>query len=139
MSHNSKSCEAPLRSSRSELVPTLKNMLGIHYLGPNLGGDAFPTGPDKSLFNTVLGIDWGNDESYSVNAIITNNKVEAIYELKTTEDLTKTMADLQLALYRALVAPLYPGRRVRCILVWTAGPSISEIPPEALDAALARL
>lgn len=45
----------------------------------------------------------------------------------------------QLALYRALVAPLYPGRRVRCILVWTAGPSISEIAPEALDAALARL
>ncbi|MFM8681433.1 MAG: 3'-5' exonuclease, partial [Alphaproteobacteria bacterium] len=45
----------------------------------------------------------------------------------------------QLALYRALVAPLYPGRRVRCILVWTAGPTISEIAPEALDAALARL
>jgi ATP-dependent helicase/nuclease subunit A len=45
----------------------------------------------------------------------------------------------QLALYRALVAPLYPGRRVRCILVWTAGPSISEIAPEALDAALERL
>jgi len=45
----------------------------------------------------------------------------------------------QLALYRALVAPLYPGRRVRCILVWTAGPTISEIAPEAMDAALAGL
>ena len=42
----------------------------------------------------------------------------------------------QLALYRALVGPLYPDRPVRCLLVWTAGPSVVEIPPEALDAAV---
>jgi len=42
----------------------------------------------------------------------------------------------QLALYRALVGPLYPDRPVRCLLVWTAGPSVMEIPSEALDAAV---
>ena len=42
----------------------------------------------------------------------------------------------QLALYRALVGPLYPDRPVRCLLVWTAGPSVVEITPEALDAAV---
>ena len=43
----------------------------------------------------------------------------------------------QLALYRAAVAPLYPGRRTRVFLVWTEGPRIVEIPEESLDAALA--
>ena len=43
---------------------------------------------------------------------------------------------VQLALYRALVGPLYPDRPVRCLLVWTAGPSVVEITPEALDAAV---
>ncbi|MDX7953542.1 PD-(D/E)XK nuclease family protein, partial [Lichenihabitans sp. Uapishka_5] len=45
----------------------------------------------------------------------------------------------QLALYRAAVAPLYPGKPVRAYLVWTAGPTVMEIPGRRLDAALAEL
>ena len=45
----------------------------------------------------------------------------------------------QLALYRAVLAKLYPDRPIRAALVWTAVPSLTEIPPEALDAALAGL
>jgi ATP-dependent helicase/nuclease subunit A len=45
----------------------------------------------------------------------------------------------QLALYRAALAPLYPGRRLRAFLVWLDQPDIVEIAPQALDAALARL
>ncbi|MFN3890988.1 MAG: double-strand break repair helicase AddA [Beijerinckiaceae bacterium] len=45
----------------------------------------------------------------------------------------------QLALYRGAVAQLWPGRTVRAILVWTAGPSPVEIPPEALDSALQKV
>lgn len=45
----------------------------------------------------------------------------------------------QLALYRAVLAKLYPDRPVRAALVWTAAPSLMEIPAEALDAALAGL
>jgi ATP-dependent helicase/nuclease subunit A len=45
----------------------------------------------------------------------------------------------QLALYRAALAPLYAGRRLRAFLVWLDEPDIVEIAPEALDAALARL
>jgi ATP-dependent helicase/nuclease subunit A len=44
---------------------------------------------------------------------------------------------LQLALYRALLAEIYPGRRVRAVLVWTAGPLVREIEPARLDEALA--
>jgi ATP-dependent helicase/nuclease subunit A len=44
----------------------------------------------------------------------------------------------QLALYRAVLAKLYPDRAVRAALVWTDAPDLVEIPAAALDAALAQ-
>jgi ATP-dependent helicase/nuclease subunit A len=46
---------------------------------------------------------------------------------------------VQLALYRALLARLYPEKTVRAALLFTAGPSIMEVPGPAMDAALAEL
>jgi ATP-dependent helicase/nuclease subunit A len=45
----------------------------------------------------------------------------------------------QLALYRAVLAPLYPGKAIRAALMWTETPDIMEIPDPALDAALTLL
>jgi ATP-dependent helicase/nuclease subunit A len=45
----------------------------------------------------------------------------------------------QLALYRAALAQLYPGKRVRAALIWTDVPDFMELSSEALDAALARV
>jgi ATP-dependent helicase/nuclease subunit A len=45
----------------------------------------------------------------------------------------------QLALYRALLARIFPGRRIRAALLWTAVPRLVEISPERLNAALAAL
>jgi ATP-dependent helicase/nuclease subunit A len=45
----------------------------------------------------------------------------------------------QLALYRAVLARIYPGRTVRAALVWTEGPDLMELSAAALDAALARV
>ena len=45
----------------------------------------------------------------------------------------------QMAVYRAALAQIYPAHRVRCILLWTDGPFILELPPAQLDAALASL
>jgi ATP-dependent helicase/nuclease subunit A len=45
----------------------------------------------------------------------------------------------QLALYRAALTPLYPGRPLRSFLVWLDRPDIVELDPDALDAALAKL
>jgi ATP-dependent helicase/nuclease subunit A len=42
----------------------------------------------------------------------------------------------QLALFRALLAEIYPDRNVRAFLVWTSGPLIRELSGEELDAAL---
>lgn len=42
---------------------------------------------------------------------------------------------LQLKAYRDVVARIYPGRAMRTLLVWTAGPAIHEIGAAQLDAA----
>ena len=42
----------------------------------------------------------------------------------------------QLALYRDVLRRLYPGRPVRCILLWTETAAMMEIPASALDAEL---
>ncbi len=41
----------------------------------------------------------------------------------------------QMAAYRALLRLIYPGRAVRCFLLWTVGPALSELPAAALDGA----
>ena len=43
----------------------------------------------------------------------------------------------QLALYRAVMATIHPGLPIRAFLIWTSGPEVVEIAPEALDHALA--
>lgn len=42
----------------------------------------------------------------------------------------------QLALYRALLSEIYPGRRVRAFLLWTVAPRLMEIDAEMLDASM---
>lgn len=45
----------------------------------------------------------------------------------------------QLALYRAAVGDLYPGRNVRAFILWTQAPRLQEVSPAAMDEALAAL
>jgi ATP-dependent helicase/nuclease subunit A len=45
----------------------------------------------------------------------------------------------QMALYRATLAPLWPGKRLRMVLIFTAGPKLVELDEKVLDAALAGL
>jgi len=43
---------------------------------------------------------------------------------------------VQLALYRAVLAQLYPNHRVRAALIWTAGPALTELADAVLDGAM---
>jgi ATP-dependent helicase/nuclease subunit A len=45
----------------------------------------------------------------------------------------------QMALYRAALARIFPGRRIGCALVWTETPSLMEIPNALLDAETVRI
>lgn len=40
----------------------------------------------------------------------------------------------QMSAYRALLRRIYPGRKIRCVLLWTAGPKLMPLPDALLDA-----
>jgi ATP-dependent helicase/nuclease subunit A len=65
-----------------------------------------------------------------------------IADYKTNRPAPATPPDAyvtQLALYRAVLAELYPGKTIRAALVWTDIPDLIEISAPVLDAALARV
>ncbi|AZN97447.1 double-strand break repair helicase AddA [Mesorhizobium sp. M9A.F.Ca.ET.002.03.1.2] len=75
---------------------------------------------------------------------VTSGRV-SIVDYKTNRPAPAALADvppayvLQLALYRALLQPLYPGREVSAALLFTEAPRLIELPAKAMDDALARL
>jgi ATP-dependent helicase/nuclease subunit A len=68
-----------------------------------------------------------------------------IVDYKTNHAPPATIAEApaayirQLALYRAVLARLYPGLPIRAALLWTERPEMMEIPASALDAQLATI
>ena len=64
-----------------------------------------------------------------------------IVDYKTNRPAPETLADVppayvtQLALYRAILGRLYPGRAVTAALLWTDRPALMEIPSPMLDSA----
>ncbi|MBI1186940.1 MAG: double-strand break repair helicase AddA [Alphaproteobacteria bacterium] len=46
---------------------------------------------------------------------------------------------LQMALYRAVLAQIFPARAIRCALIWTERPIMVELPAALMDTALAAL
>jgi ATP-dependent helicase/nuclease subunit A len=75
---------------------------------------------------------------------VTDDEV-LIADYKTNRPAPAALGDIprgyrrQLALYRALLQRIYPGRTVRAALVWTDNATLMELPQEALDAELAAL
>ena len=45
----------------------------------------------------------------------------------------------QMALYRAALQKIYPGKRIACALVWTDGARLMALPEALLDAEIARI
>lgn len=75
--------------------------------------------------------------------VVTTDEI-LIVDYKTNHAPPKAAADAprdyirQLALYRQVLATVYPGRAIRCFLLWTERPEMMEIFAPALDAELAR-
>jgi ATP-dependent helicase/nuclease subunit A len=76
--------------------------------------------------------------------VVTGTQV-LIVDFKTNQSPPDSAADApaayirQLALYRAVLARLYPQRPIRTALLWTETPELMEILPSALDAGLATI
>ena len=73
--------------------------------------------------------------------VVTETEV-LIVDFKTNQQPPSDLAEVppayvrQLALYRAVLGQLYPGRAVRAALLWTETPEFMELPVSALDAML---
>jgi ATP-dependent helicase/nuclease subunit A len=83
--------------------------------------------------------------SGQVDRLVITPEGVLIADYKTNHPAPHRIADVpdayvtQLALYRAVLAQVYPGRSLRAALVWTDVPDLMEIPAEALDRGLAAL
>ncbi len=77
-----------------------------------------------------------------IDRLAVEDKLVTIVDFKTNRTVPKSTADIpfvycaQLAIYRALLTPLYPGHTIRCILIFTEGPQVMEVESHRLDAAL---
>ena len=62
-----------------------------------------------------------------------------IADFKTNRPPPRRIAEVppayvrQLSIYRAVLAQIYPGRTVRCALIWTEVPDLMELPADELD------
>jgi ATP-dependent helicase/nuclease subunit A len=78
-----------------------------------------------------------------VDRIGENQKEILLADYKTgmpcSLDRTPAAYLAQMALYRAALAPLWPDKTLRMLLIWTAGPRLVWLPAEVLDAALSAL
>ena len=83
--------------------------------------------------------------SGQIDRLVVTQASVLIADFKTNRPAPRRIEDVpppyvrQLALYRAVLAKLYPDKPVRAALIWTEVPDLMELSGEALDAALARI
>ncbi|MEZ5763202.1 MAG: double-strand break repair helicase AddA [Xanthobacteraceae bacterium] len=83
--------------------------------------------------------------SGQIDRLIATDAEVLIADYKTNQTPPRHLAEVpaaylrQLALYRAVLAKLYPARPVRAVLVWTEAPDMMEISAETLDLEMARI
>ena len=77
-----------------------------------------------------------------VDRLIATDKAVLVVDYKTDSVVPERLDDVpaayvaQLALYRAVLTRIYPGKLVRAALIFTAGPLLLEVPSPTLDAVL---
>ncbi len=81
--------------------------------------------------------------SGQVDRLVVTGEAVLIVDYKTNLDPPRSFAAVppayvrQLALYRAVIAKIYPGRSVRAVLAWTEIPELMELSAAMLDRAIA--
>ncbi|NKB43456.1 MAG: double-strand break repair helicase AddA [Alphaproteobacteria bacterium] len=89
----------------------------------------------------VTGLINGHVLSGQVDRLVVTDRDVMIVDFKTNRPPPRTVEavnpayQFQMAAYRAALTEIYPDRTIRCILLWTDGPFITELPGTMLDAA----
>ncbi|MDE3826890.1 double-strand break repair helicase AddA [Sinorhizobium meliloti] len=80
-----------------------------------------------------------------IDRLAVTGDMVTIADYKTNREIPETPEEIapvyrnQLAIYRELLKPLYPGKRFRCVLIFTEGPAIRVLPEPMLDRSLEEL
>ncbi len=88
----------------------------------------------------LTGLVGGSVVTGKVDRLAVLDREVLVADYKTGRDAPADVADTpvlylrQLASYRAVLQAIYPDRPVRCVLVWTSGPTVAELPSALLDA-----
>jgi ATP-dependent helicase/nuclease subunit A len=95
-------------------------------------------GPSSQAEVPLVGLVGGHALSGQIDRLVVADDCVLIVDYKTMRPVPATEEEVapiylhQLAIYRAALARIYPGREVRCALLWTQGPLLMPISPERL-------
>ncbi|MGE0829841.1 MAG: double-strand break repair helicase AddA [Hyphomonadaceae bacterium] len=99
-------------------------------------------GPESRAEAPLIGRVQGLEVRGIVDRLVVRADEIEILDFKSDRPAPTEAADapeayvLQMALYRAVLQQIFPGRAVRCALVWTEKAYLTELPPAQMDAAL---
>jgi ATP-dependent helicase/nuclease subunit A len=96
-------------------------------------------GPNSRAEVPVVGLVGRHIVSGQVDRLVVTEDEVLVVDYKTNRPPPLHVSDVaegylrQMAAYRGALADLYPGRPVRCVLLWTDGPRVMELPSARLD------
>jgi ATP-dependent helicase/nuclease subunit A len=96
-------------------------------------------GPDSQAEVPIVGLLGDYALSGQIDRLVVGASEITIVDYKTLRPPPASESDVppaylrQLAVYRTAVASIYPGRAVRCALLWTDGPRLMAVNPALID------
>ena len=97
---------------------------------------------EVSIAGTAPGLPAGVRVSGQIDRLVVTADEVLVVDFKTNRPPPESVAQVapvylaQMGAYRALLMTLYPGRKVRCALVWTDQARLMELPDSAMQQAL---
>ncbi len=95
-------------------------------------------GPSSRAEVPLVGVVDGAVVAGQVDRLVVSGAAVMVVDFKTNRAPPEHEADIppaylaQMAAYRAVLALIYPGRPIRCALLWTDGPRLVELGDAAL-------
>ncbi len=100
-------------------------------------------GPESLAEVPIVGIVDGRVLSGRIDRLLFRDNEILIVDYKTNRPPPRSPSGIpklyrdQMAAYRSALRTMYPGRKVRCLLLWTDGPSLMELAENGADSSLA--
>ncbi|MGH6945693.1 MAG: double-strand break repair helicase AddA [Kiloniellales bacterium] len=123
--------------TRVEIVTATLRVLADLRFAPLFGHGSRAEVP---LIGLIEGIQGRQVVAGQVDRLVVRDDRILLVDYKTNREPPTDEAGIpalylrQLAAYRAVLERIYPGRPVDCFLLWTEGPRLTQITPQALEA-----